>query len=213
MSTNHQSARDGRKVRRHFLRSFPDSCQDVPEAEVPVPDRLFPKWKSKWLVSSLKLSQMIGLLLWLNREELLSEGGKERLLYLQAKAPLSAIAAGLEFCSRLSNEEKLTSDFKPQMVELNRRPQSKRFRRYEVSRIGVGYRDKGTLPEKQNLIRRKATEESFVYLADLPDSVGELIVRLFPTSIEGEWLDLNELDQLVKIDDLSPSDRQLLFHR
>jgi len=213
MSNNDRSFGEGRKVRRQFLRTLNSNDWGHPETDTPVPDRLLPKWKSKWLVNRLKLSQMIGLLIWLNREEMLSVGGKERLLYLQAKAPFSAIAAGLRFSERLTKESKLQSDFQPQMRELNRRPQSKRFRRYEVNRIGVGYRDKGALPENDSHARIKANSEAFVFLADFPDPVVALIRDKFPNSIEGEWLDLDELDQTMKIADLSPKDRQLLFHR
>jgi len=99
------------------------------EAEVPVPDRLFPKKKSKGLLLRLKLSQKIGLLMWMNRTDQLSRGGEERLLYLQKKASIEAISAGLRFANRLTQEKKLQNDFRPHMAELNRMPQSKRFRR------------------------------------------------------------------------------------
>jgi hypothetical protein len=165
--------------------------QSIPEADMPVPDRLFPRGKSKWLTDRLKLSQRIGLLLFLNREELLSPGGQERLLYLQSKAPFSAIEAGLVFAQRLSSELKLQSDFRHQMIELNRRPQSKRFRRYETSRIGVGYRDKGTLPEVSTVYRRRADEESFVLIEDLPVEMFLYISAHCPDSVvDGTWLDL-----------------------
>jgi len=213
MTNHYREHHAGRKARRRFLQIYPELARKDPGADMPVPDRLLPKWKAKWLVNRLKLSQMIGLLLYLNREELLSSGGQERLLYLQAKAPFSAIAAGLEFARRLEKEKKLISDFGHQLIELNRRPQSKRFRRYEVSRIGVGYRDKGTLPAESDRARRKADQENFVFLADLPAEMQSMMMRLFPNSVEGEWLDLNELDLTMKIEDLSPSDHQLLFHR
>lgn len=169
----------------------PKDFRKIPEADMPVPDRLFPKGKSKWLTDRLKLSQRIGLLLFLNRENLLSEGGQERLLYLQSKAPFSAIEAGLAFAQRLSIEKKLQSDFKHQMIELNRRPRSKRYRRYETSRIGVGYRDKGTLPEESSIFRRRADEESFVLIDDLPPEMFIFISEHCPDSVvDGTWLDL-----------------------
>jgi len=197
----------GWKLRKQFLRIYPDlDTRRNPGADMPVPDRLFSREKSKWLVSRLKLSQMIGLLMWQNRHNLLSSGGKERLLYLQSKAPLGAIEAGLEFLQRLEIEEKLQSDFLPHMVELNRRSQSKRYRRYEVSRIGVGYRDKGTLPSESILARKKAEEEGYHFLADLPFEVILAIARQYPTTMEGEWLDLGGLSRLMKIDDLRTSD-------
>lgn len=182
-----------------------------PEAEAPVPDRLLPKWKNKYLLSRLKLSQTVGLLLFLNRSEALSNGGKERLLYLQSKASFEALEAGLKFAQRLTLDKKLQSDFKHQMIELNRRPQSKRFRRYEVSRIGIGYRDKGTLPEESDTIRKRTNEESFIFLGDLPNVITELILHLVPSSIEGEWLDPETLSQgLRSLDFEDPELDQLL---
>jgi len=169
-----------------------------PEAEVPVPDRLLPKWRSKYLLDRLRLSQKIGLLLWLNRENLLSSGGEERLLYLQRKATIVAIQAGLRFAQRLSEELKLQSDFKHQMIELNRRPQSKRFRRNELSRIGVGYRDKGTLPEVSVRPRLSANESNWSYFADFNSSQQRYILSQVPTSIEGEWVDLEILGDFLR---------------
>lgn len=183
----------------------------IPEADMPVPDRLLPKGKLRMLVHRLKLSQAIGLLLYLNREELLSSGGKERLLFLQSKAPFSAIEAGLRFAQRLEIEKKLQSDFKHQMIELNRRPHSRRYRRYEASRIGIGYRDKGTLPKEIHRGIRPANEEAFVFFEDLPRDLQERITGTFPTTREGEWVDWEELDSLMKINGHGSLDRQLLF--
>jgi hypothetical protein len=168
------------------------------EADMPVPDRLLPKWKTKVLLHQLKLSQQIGLLLWLNRENLLSSGGEERLLYLQRRATIVAIQAGLRFAQRLSEEVKLQSDFKHQMIELNRRPQSKRYRKSEVSRIGVGYRDKGTLPEISMRPRLLANEEQWVFFSDFNSSQQRFISHNVPTAVEGEWVDLEILSDLLR---------------
>jgi len=203
----------GWKTKRQFLRVYPNLDRSNKEADMPVPDRLFQRRKSKWLVSRLKLSQMIALLMWQNREGILSSGGKERLLYLQSKAPISAMEASLAFLSRLTKEEKLRFDFLPHMAELNRRAQSKRFRRYEVSRIGVGYRDKGTLRPGSDLARSRADNEGFVFLADLPFEVVLCIIRQFPTSMEGEWLDLENLSQLLKESDYASSDLPFLLRK
>lgn len=165
------------------------------EADAPVPDRLLPKGRSRDLVRRLKLSQKIGLLLWLAREGLASEGGRERLLYLQSRASFEAIEAGLKFAKRLNSETKLQSDFQHELKELNRRPQSKRFRTRERSRIGVGYRDKGTLPEISTGPREKATEEAFIHIASLPEWLQEKIIHFIPASLEGEWVDLEILSE------------------
>jgi len=165
------------------------------EADIPVPDRLLPTRRYRELVARLRLSQKIGLLIWLNRENLLSLGGRERLLYLQAKASFEALEAGLKFARRLSEEKKLQSDFSHHMRELNRRPQSKHFRQSQNRRIGVGYRDKGMLPELSLRARREAWEESFLRMETLPEQMQEILLGHLPESLteDGEWVDLSVL--------------------
>jgi len=182
-----------------------------PEADVPVPDRLLPKRNAQILLLRLKLSQKIGLLMWMNRNDVLSRGGEERLLYLQKKASIEAISSGLKFADRLNREKKLQSDFLPHMVELNRRPQSKRFRRYEKNRIGIGYRDKGTTPENSSFGRTQAQKESFILLSSLPENLISIIQSCVPQLIEGEWLDLGELSDYF--DDLKELRDQLLLNQ
>lgn len=171
------------------------------EAEVPVPDRLLSRSRYQELLGKLKLSQRIGILVWLNRNGLISLGGRERLLYLQAKASFEALEASLKFAQRLSREQKLVSDFKHQIRELNRRPQSKRFRQSEARRIGVGYRDKGTLPGHSSSARRAATEEAFVSSATIPRELVDLLQKIIPTCLteDGEWIDLSEISQDLRI--------------
>jgi hypothetical protein len=163
------------------------------EADIPVPDRLLPKGVYRKLLGALRLSQKIGLLIWLNRQGLLTLGGKERLLYLQAKASFEALEAGLRFARRLSDEEKLQSDFRHQMRELNRRPQSKHFRQSEGRRIGVGYRDKGMLPEQSHRARQQAWQESFLPIESIPNELLEILRRYLPSCLteDEEWVDLS----------------------
>lgn len=167
----------------------------VAEADIPVPDRLLPTRRYRELVAALRLSQKIGLLIWMNREGILSLGGKERLLYLQAKASFEALEAGLRFARRLTEEKKLQSDFKHQMRELNRRPQSKHFRQSQSRRIGVGYRDKGMLPEQSLRARRAAWEESFIPFELLPRKIKDFLLGHLPESLteNEEWVDLSVL--------------------
>lgn len=171
------------------------------EAEVPVPDRLLSKSVYQSLVGRLKLSQRIGILIWLNRNNLLSLGGRERLLFLQAKASYEALEAGLKFAQRLSKEQKLVSDFKHQIRELNRRPQSKRFRQSEVRRIGVGYRDKGTLPVFSNRARQEAQSGAFVSSAQIPEELVDLLKKVLPDCLteDGDWIDLSMISQDLRI--------------
>jgi len=190
---------------------FEDNLQEDSGAEVPVPDRLFPKWKSQALLLRLKLSQKIGLLMWMNRNDLLSRGGEQRLLYIQKKASIEAISAGLRFAERLLIEKKLISDFYPHMVELNRRPQSSHYRKTEKSRIGVGYRDKGTLPDKSSQGRTLAQKESWILLSDLPENLQLIIQSQVPQLIEGEWLNLGEISDYF--DNLKDLRDQLLLNQ
>lgn len=193
-----------RMEQKDYLRSdYLSETEAKTEAEVPVPDRLLPKSKYREIVSRLKLSQKIGLLLWMNREKVLSLGGKERLLYLQEKASFDAIQAGIKFAQRLTKDEKLQSDFIHAARELNRRPQSKRFRTREKRRIGVGYRDKGTLPGNGTSARRKSTEESFVPSWEVPEELLGLLVQLIPTCLteDGEWVDLTEISEGLRSSD------------
>jgi hypothetical protein len=171
---------------------FSESERDA-EADIPVPDRLLPKREYRRLVEALRLSQKIGLLIWLNRQGLLSLGGKERLLYLQAKASFEALEAGLRFARRLSDERKLQSDFRHQMRELNRRPQSKHFRQSVTRRIGVGYRDKGMLPEQSLRARRAAWEESFLPVESIPKDLLDVLRKYLPSCLteDEEWVDLS----------------------
>lgn len=188
-----------------YLRSDYLSEQEAEsEAEVPVPDRLLPKYRYRQIVSRLKLSQKIGLLVWMNRQEILSIGGKERLLFLQSKAPFSAIESGLQFAQRLDREDKLQSDFRHAMRELNRRPQSKRFRLAEKRRIGVGYRDKGTLPEISSRARQAADREGFVNVGHLSPELVRFVQLLLPSALteDGEWIELQLIAQELEVPDL-----------
>lgn len=184
-------------VRSDYLTEF----ESETEAEVPVPDRLLSKTKYQILVAKLKLSQRIGILVWLNRNNLLSLGGRERLLYLQAKASYEALEAGLKFAQRLSREQKLVSDFKHQIRELNRRPQSKRFRQSEARRIGVGYRDKGTLPEFSSRARQEAQSGAFISSALIPEELVNLLRKILPNCLteDGDWIDLTMISEDLRI--------------
>lgn len=161
------------------------------EAEVPVPERPISKVVSKQRWNRLKLSQQIGFLLFLNRIGELTEGGQQRLLYLQAKASFEALEAGIRWCQRLISRPKLQSDFKVELIEANRRPQSKRFRRAEKRRIGIGYRDKGHLPELTDVARRKSIEEAFVHLSTVEEMLESLQYYLPSEAVEGDWVDLS----------------------
>jgi hypothetical protein len=201
-----QSQKDDLLWQRDWYLQDPDDSGTTREesgAEVPVPDRLFPKRKSQALLYRLKLSQKIGLLLWMNRSGYLSRGGEQRFLYLQRKASIEAIQAGLRFSVRISAELKLQRDFYPHMVELNRRPQSSHYRKSEKSRIGVGYRDKGTLPDNSTQARSSTQRDSWILLSDLPENLQLILTSTVPQLIEEGWLDLGAIsDYFDNLEDL-----------
>lgn len=159
---------------------------------------------------TLSLGQQIGCLLWLNRVDLLSTKGEERLLFLQSKAPWGALEAGMRFARRLDVEEKLQLDFYPAMVVLNCHPSTKRLRNWrQTSRIGVGYRDKGTLPSLSTGSRREAQEQAWVRMEDIPLHLRRLI-EAFPVLVEGEWVDLSALTFLLQVGSEQEGVRSLL---
>jgi hypothetical protein len=176
----------------YVLSDYRTEAERDSEADVPVPDRLLPRRTSLRLTAKLKLSQKVGILLWLNRSGLITLGGRERLLYLQAKASFEALEAGLKFARRLSQEKKLQTDFRHQMRELNRRPQSKRFRQSEARRIGVGYRDKGTLPGVSHRARRQTVQDAFVAAHLVPPLLRDALILVHPQffTADREWVDL-----------------------
>jgi len=182
-----------RDISEYVLSDYRTETERDSEADIPVPDRLLPRRQSLRLVGMLKLSQMVGILIWLNRADLITLGGRERLLYLQSKASFEALEAGLKFARRLSLEEKLRSDFKHQMRELNRRPQSKHFRQSEPRRIGVGYRDKGMLPEVSHGARTAAQKDCFIPGHLVPPLLLNAIRLCHPSFLtaDGEWVDLS----------------------
>lgn len=155
--------------------------------------------KAGLVSEKLTLGKQIGILLWLNRVDLLSTKGEERLLFLQSKAPWGALDAGLEFAKRLQVELKLQLDFYPYMVVLNCYPSTKRLRAFrQTSRIGVGYRDKGTLPSLSTGARTRAQEDSWIHREEVPEKLMELLESM-PELIEGEWVDLSALAELLQI--------------
>lgn len=145
----------------------------------------------------LTLGKQIGILVWMNRVDLLSSKGEERLLFLQSKAPWGALDAGMEFAKRLEVDEKLQLDFYPYMVALNCYPSTKRLRAFrQTSRMGVGYRDKGTLPSLSTGPRRKAQEMAWIHRDSVPEGL-LIVLESVPDLIEGEWVDLTALADVL----------------
>jgi len=170
------------------------------EADVPVPTSLLSEAKLKLILGCLKRSQKIGLLAWMSSKGLLSLGGRERLLFLQAGASEEALVSAEKFATRVNESEKLQKDFLHAMRGLNKRPRSATFRRMQKRRIGVGYRDKGTLPGFSNSARQAALRDGFVSLEALPDYTQRAIMSILPFSLteDGSHVDLQIMSQALK---------------
>lgn len=173
---------------------------DEVEAEVPVPENPTPKQlaKSRLVVSQMKISQKIGFLLLLNSLGILNRYGVRRLIRLQDSQSLEALESGYEFFQRLLSDEKLQKDFwiarfqLQSVYRLKKQPPLP-----EVRRIGVGYRDKGTLPSDSQRERQLANQESFLYLRDFDKEVRDTLkAHCDYLIVEGEWLDLTGLSEL-----------------
>jgi hypothetical protein len=151
------------------------------------------KRKAGSVAEKLSLGQQIGILIWLNRFDLLSTKGEERLLFLQGKAPWAALEKGMKFAQSLDASEKMQLDFYHFMVVLNCFPSTKRLRLWkQANRIGVGYRDKGTLPSPSSGALKEADRSAWVHFQDLEEKLQDLALTQ-PDLVVGEWVDLPAL--------------------
>jgi hypothetical protein len=147
----------------------------------------------------LKLSQEIGILIWCNRVEMITASGEERLLFLQSKASFEALESGLKFAFQLTYDEKLQHDFYHDMVDLNSRSVTRRLRLHrQNSRIGIGYRDKGTLPSPSALGVRNANQGDWIHRESAIRMLSALQLVLPPDSQEEEWLELSEFVRILR---------------
>jgi hypothetical protein len=187
-------------VETFVLSDYRSFREQEEEADVPVPADLLPRSQRQLILGKLKKSQKIGLLLWLESEGLIALGGRERLLYLQGGASVEALQAGMKFFSRLSEDEKLQKDFKHALREINSRPTSRTFRTKAPRRIGVGYRDKGTLPLSSSRIREEAIRDSWVPTEPMNEFSINAIRSIAPfcLSEDGMFLDSQVLSQYLK---------------
>jgi hypothetical protein len=176
---------------------IPEKRAQVPFSEGPMSTR-----KSQ-LVKQLKLSQRIGLLLFSNKVGSISESGLQRLFIYQSKSSIEALYAGVNFCRRLEKERKLQYDFKPHIEHLNSQLRVRAIKKHETSRIGIGYRDKGTLANFADKLRKRITEEGSVHKSDLydvPQSLLDFIAFWIPSSlVDEEWIDLGEIRERLTL--------------
>lgn len=160
----------------------------------------------------IRLSQAIGILVWLNRYDLLTDKGSERMLFLQSKASFEAIEAGISFAKKLDSSEKLVMDFYHHLVDQNTRPSSIRLRKFRAkNRIGVGYRDKGALPSQSAYERRKSEEESWIFEEDIATIISIIALNPPPDLKEGEWVDLPGYVRFLRENHLSQEKVDLLL--
>jgi len=116
----------------------------------------------------------------------------------------------MAFAQRLSVEEKLVLDLYHWMVSLNCFPSTRKLRTFRARRIGIGYRDKGTLPSSSSSARKKADMETWVQMENLPEMLQSL-PNLPSDLVEGEWVDLHGLSSFLRTG-LSPEDLRLLLN-
>jgi hypothetical protein len=170
---------------------------EIEELRHTTPSRLVYHTSVSGRSGRLRLSQKVGILLWLNDHELLDEfGGARRLLRLQRQASFEALVAALKFRERLHSTPKMQRDFFHHAVLLNSyTPGASDYFRPEQRRIGVGYRDKGTLPEPSNSARKRADSSVWFFVED----IGVELADGFPR--EGDWVDLSEILAREDLDD------------
>lgn len=195
MKNNNRSTSVRREGRSSSNVTFPSNLENI-NADAPVPDRLMPKSKARKITRGLKVSQQLGLLLWLHSSGKLTSRGRERLLHLQEKFPLETTLAAVQFAIRLRDDKRLQLSMKHQAIELNRW-NSRKLRKFsEQRRIGIGYRDKGTLADISSKGRRDATKGGYVHLNELEEELRESVIHSFPNCLlDGEWVDLELLRQ------------------
>jgi len=163
----------------------------VVEAEVPVPDHLRDRSKELATVSNLKISQKIGIVLFLLEMNPHHENLCLRLAHLQSIASLEAILSGVRFRDRLKNDEKFVSDNRHNFFYFLSKFFSRRdWRKPRLTRIR-GYRDKGTLPDQNLRSRRKAQKESYMSILPFDEKTVEFLKENLPSSaFEGDQIDL-----------------------
>lgn len=163
----------------------------VVEAEVPVPECLRNRSKELATVSSLKVSQKVGILLYLLEMNPHHENLCLRMAHLQSIASLEAILSGVRFRDRLKNDKKFAQDNKHNFFYFISNFFSKRkWRKPRMARIR-GYRDKGTLPDQNLRSRRKAQKEAYMSILPFEEKTVEFLKENLPDSaFEGDQIDL-----------------------
>jgi len=165
------------------------SAPEVEELRHTTPSRIAYHQSFSRKGGRIRLSQQVGILLWLNDHCLLDEfGGARRLLRLQRQASFEALVAALKFRERLHSTPKLQRDFFHHAVLLNQYvPGGFSYTPPLKRRMGVGYRDKGSLPEP-SISARKRADKSVWFLTE---DIGVELADGFPR--EGDWVDLSEI--------------------
>jgi hypothetical protein len=99
----------------------------------------------------------------------------------------------MAYAQLLDTETKRVHDQYHWIMVLNCHPTTRRLRIHRARRIGVGYRDKGVLPDKSSGARKSADAAAWVHWDSLPEHIQELLSALSASSVEGEWVDLPDL--------------------
>jgi hypothetical protein len=152
-----QTSRRGRQTESPAASTLPEIFQKVRA--------------SGWDKPTIQLSALLGM----ENQGSLSIGGMRRLKQMLASQPTSVIAAAL------SRKEKIQNDPSFGMLRAwaNRNcPVRKKFHRPEKNRIGVGYRDKGSLLPSHHRGRR-LPEEFMFYLGEKKEWISSLPQELY----------------------------------
>lgn len=177
------------------------------EAELPVPDQSTPSpdqlRKRNW--SWFKRSQKIGLLLRLHSQGRLSSRARTLLEKLAGSASEEELQAAFRWSSRFKNPDFLRRFRLEQEYIENLAPPRDPPPIPEKRRIGVGYRDKGNLPDHSSQARVDANRTSWISLNLFSPYVRTELKARFPELVEGGLFDLMGL--------YSTSDEELRFLR
>lgn len=129
----------------------------------------------------LKRSQQIALLVLILRympEGTLTEGGRERLAYLQEISSIEAISRGFDLALRAISDRRLRGTlakaeaFAQSPFHLSRSAKKRRKNRIR------GYRDKGTLSSISHLARRQADADAFIKVGHFKDDRADSLIGL-----------------------------------
>jgi len=127
--------------------------------------------KSGWEKPTVQLAALLGM----ERDGFLSLGGKRRLIQMLASQPTSVIAAALRRRDRISSDPsfEILRSWANRPFSVKRSPP-----KIERRRIGVGYRDKGSLLPS-HMRGRRLPEGHLIFLGESKEWISSLPQQLY----------------------------------